>query len=683
MTREVSSSETPQGRPAFARRLVAPVTAAAVGMSLVAGVGAGVAGAATGSHQVVTRAGLAPALTAGRGAQLGMTEVEAETAATNGAVIGPDRTPYTLASEASGRSAVKLTGAGKYVEFTVPVATNAITVRYSIPDAPKGGGITAPINVLVNGKQTLTATLTSQYAWLYNQYPFSNDPTAGLLHPDWWITECSCVPAATTPAPVITKPFRPSHFYDEQRLLLPQTYAAGAKIRLQVPAGSKAAWYVIDLMDFQKVAPPAAQPAGSLSVLSYGADPTGAKDSGKAFAAAVAAGEKAQKVVYIPAGTFQVNRHIVVDKVTVMGAGSWYTIIKGHQVTLTTPLPDKSIHTGVGFYGKYAAQGGSTAVHLSGFAIEGDVRERVDTDQVNGIGGVLGGGSTIDGLYIQHTKVGMWFDGPFRDLTISNNVIVDQIADGLNLHTGISHVRVTNNFIRNTGDDGMAMWSEAHSDYGNRFDHNTVQTPVLANGIAIYGGHDNVVSDNLIADPIREGSALHAGSRFGATPFSGTLSFSRNSTVRAGGFELNWKIGLGSIWLYALDRSMTSRINVTNSSFLDSTYNAIMMVSDFPVKDKVSISNVHFTNIKVDGTGTSVLSARVAGSATFTNVDARHVGAVGINNCGSFHFSGPSEFTVINGGGNDGGWLTSADSPKVITCNDRPTVVPPPAPSAW
>ena len=55
------------------------------------------------------------------------------------------------------------------------------------------------------------------------------------------------------------------------------------------------------------------------------------------------------------------------------------------------------MHTGVGFYGKDAAAGGSRNVHLSGFAIEGDVRERIDTDQVNGIGGAMSD-STIDGL---------------------------------------------------------------------------------------------------------------------------------------------------------------------------------------------------------------------------------------------------------------------------------------------
>src|SRR5579863_3392719 len=154
----------------------------------------------------VTRAALDPSLVAGRGADLGFVEQEAENATTNGTIIGPGTSAYTLAAEASGRSAVSLLP-GQYVEFTLPEAANAITVRYSIPDAPTGGGITAPLDVTVNGGDRQTMTLTSQYAWLYNQYPFSNDPNAGLLFPDQWITECSCVPDQTTPAPVITTPF--------------------------------------------------------------------------------------------------------------------------------------------------------------------------------------------------------------------------------------------------------------------------------------------------------------------------------------------------------------------------------------------------------------------------------------------------------------------------------------------
>jgi hypothetical protein len=639
--------------------------------------GGGAAAAETSSPApVVTRAALDPSLVAGRGASVDFAEQEAENAATDGTVIGPDRSAYTLPAEASGRRAVRLVP-GQHVEFTLPGAANALTVRYSIPDAPGGGGITAPLEVTVNGRDRRTMTLTSQYAWLYNQYPFTNDPNADLLHPDWWVTECQCVPAATNPPPTFPKPFRPNHFYDEQRLFLGRAYRAGDRIRLAVPASSGAAWTVVDLLDTQLVGPPRID-LFAANVLAFGADPSGRRDSADAFDRAIAFARRTHRKVYLPPGTYQVNRHIIVDGVTVEGAGSWYTIVKGHAAS----------HTGVGFYGKDASVGGSHDVHLSGFTIEGDVRERVDTDQVNGIGGALSD-STVDGLYIHHTKVGIWLDGPMTGLRITNNVIADQIADGINFHTGVTSSLVSNNFIRNTGDDGLAMWSEKAADAGDTFDHNTVQTPVLANGIALYGGTDNTVSDNLVADPIREGSGIQLGSRFGAVAFTGHAWITANTTVRAGPYELNWNIGLGAIWLYALEKSIDADIEVAGDHFLDNTYNAIMVVSDWPVKDLYSITNVHFTDVHVDGTGTSVVSARSAGSASFRNVDARNVGAVGVNNCGSFHFTpAGSEFSLTDLGGNDGGgttgpWLAPWELPNTITCDDRPPVVPPPPPSPW
>jgi hypothetical protein len=272
---------------------------------------------------------------------------------------------------------------------------------------------------------------------------------------------------------------------------------------------------------------------------------------------------------------------------------------------------------------------------------------------------------------------------------VKNSVIVDQIADGLNFHTGVTSSSATNNLVRNTGDDGLAMWAERTANSGNTFDHNTVQTPTLANGIAIYGGTDNTVVGNLVADPIREGSGIQVGSRFGAEPFTGHLWITDNTTVRAGTFELNWNIGLGAIWFFALEKNIDADIQVVGDHFLDNTYNAIMVVADWPVKDLYSVTNVHFKDVRVDGTGTSVLSARAAGSATFENVDARNVGAVGINNCGSFHFTpAGSEWSSVDLGGNDGGgttgpWFAPWELPNTITCDDRPPVVVPPAPSTW
>jgi Pectate lyase superfamily protein len=679
-------------------RVAALLLASAVVAALAPSVSGGASAGQAQASPRTTVAAIDPSLVANRGAQLGIVEQEAENAATNGTILPFDTLAYTLSGEASGRSAVKL-APGQYVDFTLTRPANAMTIRYAIPDAPTGGGIDAPLTVSVgrNGHRNTrpqTITLTSKYSYLYNQYPFTNDPSAGLLHPDWWITECSCVPAFTTPTPTVPIPFRPMHFYDEQRVLLHNSYRSGEVVRLTVPADSNAPWTVIDLGDFQNVAGPAPQPEESVSVTDFGADPQGIRDSADAFDLAIQAAKAAEKTVYIPAGTFQVNRHIIVDEVTIEGAGSWWSIVKGHQVTLGSPAPDGSVHTGVGFYGKYAADGGSHDVQLSNFAIVGDVRERIDTDQVNGIGGALNE-STIDGLYIHHTKVGIWIDGPVNHLAVENTVIADQIADGVNFHQGVTDSRVVNSLIRNTGDDGLALWSQVVAgqpgvtDANDVFDHNTVLNPLLANGIAVYGGRDNTVSNNVVADPVREGSGLHAGSRFGSTPFAGHLWFTNNTTVRAGSFELNWKIGLGAIWLFALEGSLTAHVEVTGDNFLQSTYNAILIVSDWPVKDLYSISNVHFQDIHVDGVGTSVLSARAAGGGTFQNVAARNVGAVGINNCGSFHFTpAGSEFRVTDLGGNTGGgttgpWLAPWELPNTITCNDRPPVIPPPPPSGW
>jgi hypothetical protein len=105
----------------------------------------------------VTVAAIDPALTAGRGADLGIVEQEAENADTSGTVLAFDTNAYTLAAEASGRQAVQL-APGQYVAFTLTQPANAVTIRYAIPDAPNGGGIDAPLTVGVDHNATATGT---------------------------------------------------------------------------------------------------------------------------------------------------------------------------------------------------------------------------------------------------------------------------------------------------------------------------------------------------------------------------------------------------------------------------------------------------------------------------------------------------------------------------------------------
>ncbi len=133
------------------------------------------------------------------------------------------------------------------------------------------------------------------------------------------------------------------HFYDEVHRLFTTTYPAGTTFKLQIDSEDTASSYTINLADFENVAAPLTQPAGSVSVVSEGADPTGATDSTAAFNAAITAAS-AGGTVWIPTGTYDIPGHIIVNNVTVEGAGMWYSTVTG---------------TAPGFYGNSAPNPGA------------------------------------------------------------------------------------------------------------------------------------------------------------------------------------------------------------------------------------------------------------------------------------------------------------------------------------
>ena len=76
--------------------------------------------------------------------------------------------------------------------------------------------------------------------------------------------------------------------------------------------------------------------------------------------------------------------------------------------------------------------------------------------------------------------------------------------------------------------------------------------PILANNIAIYGGRDIEVSDNVIYDTVTNGGGIHIANRYpnvkGETAVHGNYQIFRNSLFRAGNSDYNWKFGIGAIW---------------------------------------------------------------------------------------------------------------------------------------
>ncbi|MEU4521777.1 discoidin domain-containing protein [Amycolatopsis sp. NPDC024027] len=552
------------------------------------------------------------ALAAGRGATVPFLEQEAETAATNGQVIGPNRAAGTLAGEASGRKAVTLSGQGQYVEFTLTAPANSIDFRYSVPDSASG-----TISLYAGGAHNRDIPLTSKWAWYYGSYPFTNNPGDGHAH----------------------------HFYDETRALLGTSYPAGTKIRLQIDAGDVTP-VTVDLADFEQVGAAATRPANSVSVTDYGATAGDTSDDAGAFDSAVAAARGQGKEVWIPAGTFTLGHHITVDQVTIRGAGPWYSVLTGPRAGIFGKGEPESCGTPT-YPGNPAVPGVSSAVKLYDFAIIGQVDARVDCDQSNAIGGALGGGSVVQNLWLQHTKVGLWLDGPFDGLTVAGNRILDQTADGLNLHQGISNVTVTNNFLRNTGDDGLAMWSEHQADHHNTFSFNTVLLPILANNIAVYGGHDNTVSDNVVADNQDQGGGLHIANRFSAVPLSGTTTVARNTAIRTGVLDSNWQFGVGALWFDGRDSAITGRIDVTDNDLLDNSYEAIQFIDS-------ATTDVHFTNVRITGAGTFAWQLQAKPSGSVKNVVATGIGRAGVYNC-----LGPDAMSGLADQGGNSGWTTT------------------------
>ncbi|MFJ4926363.1 discoidin domain-containing protein [Streptomyces sp. NPDC088736] len=604
--------------PSSRRRTLQRGLSASVSLALAA---AGAIAAVALSAPAASAAGVpapSPVGVSGRGATVPFKEQEAEYAATNGTLIGPDRLYGRLPSEASGRQAVTLDATGEYVEFTLTAPANAMSFRYSLPDNSAGTGRSATLDLKVDGNQLKTVPVTSKYGWYYGGYPFNNNPGDT----------------------------NPHHFYDETRTMFGSTLPAGSKVRLQVSSTSDSPTFTIDLADFEQVAAPLGKPSGALDVVSdFGADPTGASDSTAKIQAAVDAGKAQGRTVYLPQGTYDVRDHIVVDQVTLAGAGPWYSVLTGRDPSNRAKA--------VGVYGKYANQGGSKNVTLKDFAIIGDIRERVDDDQVNAIGGALSN-STVDDVWMQHTKCGAWMDGPMDNFTIKNSRILDQTADGVNFHMGVTNSTVTNTFVRNSGDDGLAMWAESVPNVKNKFTFNTVVLPILANNIVTYGGKDITISDNVMADTVTNGGGLHIANRYPGvnsgqgTAVSGTITAARNTLIRTGNNDYNWQFGVGAVWFSGLNEPVDATVNITDSEILDSSYAAIMLIEG-------ATRGLHFDHVRIDGAGTYALQIQAPGTASFSDVTATHIGQPNpIHNCIG------SGFAITRGAGNSG-WY--ADPP--------------------
>lgn len=191
---------------------------------------------------------------------------------------------------------------------------------------------------------------------------------------------------------------------------------------------------------------------------------------------------------------------------------------------------------------------------ISDIAIFGSGRIRGgDGNDEGGVGlnGRFGTGTKISNVWIEHANVGVWvgrdYDnvpelwGPADGLDLSGMRIRNTYADGINFSNGTRNSRVFNSSFRTTGDDALAIWANPYvkdrtvdNAHDNHFVNNTIQLPWRANGIAIYGGSNQSIENNLVYDTMNYPGIMLATDH-SPLPFGGTTLIANNGSTGPAG----------------------------------------------------------------------------------------------------------------------------------------------------
>jgi hypothetical protein len=508
------------------------------------------------------------------GATLPWQTVEAETATTNSTVLGPTYGPYRLETEASGQKCVRLGKAGDYIEFHAPQNANAIVVRYSVPDSADGVGQDSQLSLSINGKSATTLAVSSRHSWIYGQYPFSNHATDG----------------------------KPRNFYDEVRAK-GLVIAKGDTVRLELPANAKIE-VTVDLIDLENVAAPLEAPAHALSLTDFGAKPDGVADATDALRKGIATAAKENRPLWVPPGEYKVTGDITVPSgVTIQGAGMWHTTFVG----------DEALYSKADRRVRFRLHGEN--IHLADFALLGKLNYRNDQEPNDGIVTAGCKDSSIERIWIEHTKVGIWVYNGVR-LHIVGCRLRDLLADGINLCVGTSECVIENCSARNAGDDCFAIWP-CPSDQGfvqatkpghNIIRHCTGQLPFLANGGAIYGGESNRISDCLFTD-ITAGCGVLISSTFPTTDeakhidnnFSGETLVEHCELLRCGGYDHDWT-WRGSLQI-CLHQHSISGVTIRDVAIDKSFSDGVTIIAPGSAKGQSTLSKSELKNVRVTSPG--------------------------------------------------------------------------------
>lgn len=497
-------------------------------------------------------------------------EAEPGFCSSNGSFLAPsDRIP-DVQSEATNQTALSLAAPGDWVEWTCQKAAEGMVIRFSIPDAPEGGGTKGILALYVDGEKIRDIELDSYHAWQYKK------PGAG---PYLWYFD-------NTPAP--DKYARMQ--YDDKRVLLEEKIPAGATFRL-VKEDAGAGPYTIDFVELE----PVPAPLNYLDLMDGSTVCYHPQTDGPLN---VFIELHQGHSIFIPAGRYEFDWGILLSSNTkLIGAGSWYT-----ELYFRADPNDPETINRRGFFPKTGDAGNSAIKHLyMDTALERRYLNYHGGGGLNGnppgkvIDGRVGDDFVMEDVWAEHFETGPWITVG-KNMRISKCRFRNYYADGLHVFGGENGL-VERCDLRNNGDDNLAL-----ENWADKMEcrHITIECGWRAGGIAFLGeqgGGGYYVHNLLVKDMFEVGIRI-----FGTKDSQLCNTTFERCGARGGEGGIYGDIAgnaVAAVHIESMSRDDVCRVKFSNVDVKDSRWDAFNLQRE--EKYSTKFDGVVFENVLIDG----------------------------------------------------------------------------------
>lgn len=345
-----------------------------------------------------------------------------------------------------------------------------------------------------------------------------------------------------------------------------------------------------------------AAPGHRVDPRDFGAIGDGLADDTAAIHRAIAAAGDGG-TVYFPAGSY---RH---DDIVVIAGRN--LVVTGTDATLLSATPERSAIVLSG--------DGSTIERLAITSIDPGARGK--SDEESGLV-VSGKGNTVVGVAVSKSKsAGILLAGA-QHATIACNRVWDTMSDGIHSTDGTAHSLVARNFVRNSGDDGIAVVSYRGRGAVSamRIEDNRIEHVRWGRGISVIGSTQTQIQRNHVSGIAMAAGIIVAREASYDTPGASDVLIEGNTIEdvqqRVTPLPGRKRTGHASIELNSDsgDQALgVQRVRVLNNAILGSAYDGIRLlgnVADVSIASN-SIRNVAGAPIRVEtGNAASVIQCQ-------------------------------------------------------------------------